>query len=192
MSKLVAAVALVAVSATVAAAEPNVATTDEKDPGVAIGMSLGGTLGSVGLIALGAALPDKAGGPAVAVVGALSLLVTPSLGEFYSGQYLTAGMGMRAGGVLAFGVGAAEALSNLCFDFSDDGHDSCSDRGTDVFAIAMLGLGATSFIAGTIYDIATAGDAAERYNNKHNLAFAPTVIQSKSGATTGFALSGTF
>jgi len=158
--KLVAAVAALATTASLASAQPYDATeTERKDPGVAIGLSVGGTAASLGLIAFGANLSDRAGG-GLAVLGAM------------------------------------EALSHLCFGSFDNGTStdpSCSrDASPDYFPATMLGLGAALAVGGTIYDIATAGSAAEHWNNTHHLALAPAVIPSTTGPTAGLSLGGVF
>lgn len=193
--KLAAAVAVLTATS-IASAEPYDATEPHKDAGVAIGLSVGGTAASIGLIAAGANMSDRAGGPGLVTAGVLSLIVTPALGEIYSGKYFTPGMGMRlAGGGLAV-IGAMEALSHLCFGNFDNGtstDSSCSSNATpDYFPVTMLGIGAALAVSGTIYDIATAGTAAEHWNNAHHLALAPTMIPSTTGPTAGVALGGVF
>src|ERR1051325_9122121 len=91
--------AILVLLARVAAAQP--VQVDEKSPDTALALSLGGTAASVGMVVIGAQQHN----PELATAGVLSSLVTPSLGHWYSGHYLTAGLGIRVASATAFTVG---------------------------------------------------------------------------------------
>jgi len=181
MSKLV---ALVVAAAALCA--PTLAHADDgdegpKDPSTALALSLGGTVASGALVAIGAGMNNSS----VAGFGVLSSLVTPSLGEWYAGKPVTLGMGLRAASAIAFVAGASEAFK--CFDESDT---SCHNNNTEA-GLLLLG-GIAGYATGTIYDIATAKDAAREYN-VHHLQLAPTYMRTPSGnATMGVGIAGTF
>lgn len=122
------------------------------------------------------------------------LAVTPSLGEFYAGQYLTIGMGIRAAGA-GFAVYTLERFTRLakCPTAPSSDPPEC-----EIFteeAYPLLGIAAIAFIGGVWYDVLDAADAADRYNTKHGFSATatPTVLRGTSGAIApGLALSGTF
>lgn len=119
------------------------------------------------------------------------LAVTPSLGEFYAGQYLTYGMGIR---VLATGL-AVYALETQTRAVRCDVPGASTEPNCEVFtenAYPLLGIAAIAFIGGVWYDVLDAGDAADRYNAKHGFAVAPTAMQGPQGLAPGLMLGGTF
>lgn len=176
---LIALLATRALTARLAAAEPD--PPDDKSPAAAFGLSAGGTMLSLATTAAG--IQTRNG--ALTVVGALSSLVTPSLGEFYAGKKgVTAGMGLRliGGGVAVLGL--AEALT--CW-----GSGSC-ERDRDL-AGALLIAGGVSYASGIVLDIALAGSAADAHNRQHALHIAPVVSRTAaSGQTVGLGVTGSF
>src|SRR5580765_5994013 len=80
---------LLVLPARVAAADP--VYVDHRDAGTALAWSVAGTAASVGMTAYGI----SANQPAIATIGAISSLVTPSFGHWYAGHYFTAGLGIR-------------------------------------------------------------------------------------------------
>jgi hypothetical protein len=127
-------------------------------------------------------------GTELAMFGSLSIFVTPSLGEWYAGQPLTVGMGLRVGGAV---VGIIGILSTLSVDLSC--LDSCSNASSsDDTGAALFVIGGAAFVAGVIYDIADAPRAADRYNRAHSLQVAPTFVPTPTGAVPALGLSGTF
>lgn len=156
-------------------------------PSTATGYALLGTLSGPALTALAIAAGDS-GNEDLAIglgwLAAAGYLAGPSAGRWYAGE-------TGAGTILARGGGAALMIggiaASICFD-------SCSDEGSGP-AMAMLA-GAGLFVGATIYDIATASDAARTYNRAHrnnkSLALLPLVKQSEGHTTTGLALSGSF
>ena len=160
--------------------EPVATAADAKSPTTAILLSLGGTAGSVALMVAGAN-SSGANADSLITAGLLSTLVTPSLGHWYAGHYLTAGMPMRAGGGVLVIAGLAKALGS---ENSDGGGNG--DAGATMF-LAGAGL----YLGGVLYDIATAPSAAEHWNDKH-LQIAPTMVSSGTHTTVGLGLGGSF
>src|SRR5689334_15034508 len=103
MMKLASVLATLALATSVAHADDAPA---QKDPVVATALSLGGTLASAGLI-------FGSHSTGAVELGLYSSLVTPSLGEWYAGKYLTVGMGIRAASV---GVMVAGIARGICID----------------------------------------------------------------------------
>ena len=153
-----------------------------KSEDTALALSLGGTAASVGLVIAG----GSSNNGAMISAGLLSSLVTPSLGEWYAGRYVTAGMGIRAVSGVATVVGFAEALK--CVDADGECH-------TDSSAGVLLVGGLLGYAGGALYDIATAPREARRYNERHGLTLtvAPTPLRTPSGRSTlGVGIGGTF
>lgn len=164
--------------------QPAVATQSAQAPkneDTAFALSLGGTAASAALIIGGA----SSNSPGLALAGVASSLVTPSLGQWYAGKPLTAGMGIRAASAVATIVGFGQALS--CLDEQD-----CQ---TPDSAGYLLFGGLAGYAVGTIYDIATAKDAAREYNAQHgwHVTVAPTALRTASGQSTmGVGIGGSF
>ncbi len=177
-----AALSAAAALAAAAPAHAQPATTPESDgksANTALALSLGGTAASVGLYLAGVQRED----PKLLVAGGLSSLFTPALGHWYAGSYATPGMGMRVGGGLLIAVG---------FSMSFKGFPSEQERGAEATVGEVIGIaGIGLFAGGVIYDIATAGRAAKRWNAKH-MQLAPSVVSSGAHTTMGIGLSGAF
>ncbi len=158
-----------------------------KSPATATLLALGGAVAPVVMIAVG----GETGNDALISGGFLASTLTPSLGHWYAGEFLTTGMALRGVGGLLFITGVAQALSGACWG-GDDG-SSCGGDEDDGEALILLGAGA--YVGGMIYDVATAGAAARRYNRKHGaqMAVAPTMIPAAGGAMAmGMGVSGSF
>jgi hypothetical protein len=118
------------------------------------------------------------------------LFVTPSLGQIYAEQYLTWGMGIR---LLASGLAVYTLETQTKLATCDLAPSSQAPK-CEVFtegAYPLLGIAAIGFIGGVWYDVLDAGDAVERYNNKHNFKVTPAV-PTPNGLAPGMTLSGTF
>ena len=116
------------------------------------------------------------------------LFVTPSLGEFYSEQYLTIGMGVRA---IAAGL-AVYTLETQTTLATCDTALSSNEPKCEIFkeaAYPMLGVAAIMFIGGVWYDALDAGDAADRYNRKHGYTITPTLQHTAQGYVPGLSLA---
>jgi len=144
-----------------------------KSPTTALALSAGVTAAGLGLFALG----DHQHVDALSATGALVFAIGPTTGHIYAGQPLSAGLGVRA-------LGMAASLGGI-LTLAGCGFDEC--HGGD--ATAGVGLfygGAIAFVAGGLYEIATAPSGAKDYNRRHGLAV--TVVPTGRG----LGLAGTF
>jgi hypothetical protein len=178
------AVVLVLLTARLASAE---SSDEAKSPGVGLALSAGGTAVSIGLIAGGLATAEhyRDQGYTIAAVGLASTLVTPSLGEWYAGKYLTAGLGLRFAGVAATAIGVANL--RICFD-------QCSGQdGNNAVAGTAIVLGLAAYASGMLLDIAWAPSTVRESNARHLLVITPSIVTSPSGAAVyGLGLGGSF
>jgi hypothetical protein len=182
MEKLVMSVLAIAVTTSIARADDGAPTP--KSETTATELSLGGTAASAVLVIAGA----RTNSSGLLLTGLASSLVTPSLGQWYSGQPLTLGMGIRAASAVATIAGLSEALS-CSNEFSDTPHD-CGAGAAFLVAGGLLG-----YAAGTVYDIETAGRAAREYNDALGLSVRvmPAVMRTPSGTSTmGVGIGGSF
>lgn len=119
------------------------------------------------------------------------LAITPSLGQFYSGQYLTIGMGVRAAAA-GFAIYTLETQTSLakCDLALPSDPPEC-----EIFvekAYPLLGIAAIAFIGGVWYDVLDAKDAAERHNQRHGITVTPTAMSGPRGLAPGLAVGGYF
>ena len=196
MLKLVTAVVVLSLHMAAAAADPpgetplttpSPAPSSPRDPGTAVMLSVVGTLASTVVTAAGLkmAIDDTSGNGAGAALffgGLASSLVTPSLGEFYAGRYVTVGMGIRA-------ASAVVVIGSLVASASESCSASCNNTMTILGITGLIG-----FATGVAWDIGTAGSAANAYNQRHTftLAVTPTVLSPPSGPVMGVGLGGSF
>jgi hypothetical protein len=113
----------------------------------------------------------NSGSPGLAVSGLTAVMLTPSLGHWYAGRYVTFGMGLRLAGAGFIVLLAATA-----------GDDFPPQK---EFAPGLVLMG-----AGTLLDIAMAGSAARDYNTRFRLA--PTVLNDGRGPLPGLAAAASF
>lgn len=162
-------------------AQPALTTqqTDRKDPSIAVLMSLG--LPVVGAITLAAADSEEA-----AWLGFGAMYLGPSAGRWYAGEFGGGTLGLRTLGGLSMAIGLAMAISSEC-DFEYD----CSDaeRRGNIGGVLVLG-GAGLWIGTTIADIAYAKRAADKWNQRHNVAVSPGLVG--TNRSPGVFLSGSF
>lgn len=173
------------ITAQLAAAEDD-APPALKDRSTAFALSVGGTALSAGLSVAGIAT----GNEKLFVGGVLSSLVTPSAGEIYAGRYLTWGQAIRAvsAGVEIAGMVEAYRCFSAAFGFA---RPSCHDN--PALASALLISGMVGYSAGIIYDIATAGSAVDRYNERHHLQITPVAGRTAdAGSMVGVVIRGAF
>ncbi len=118
-------------------------------------------------------------------------VITPSLGNFYAGKYLTIGMGLRvAAGLMAtYGVVKfdQEVRCNNTVEF-----ETCRSLGQNAYV--MIGLAGIVFVGGAAWDIQSLPDHVEEYNkNNSGFAIAPTLLPTSAGDPAfGLAAMGTF
>jgi hypothetical protein len=147
---------------------------DSKSPEAAFALSATGALISVGLLGYAAHIAPGAEADRLALGAGASLIVTPSLGQVYAGNYLTVGLGARVGGAALMVLGYHAAS---CGETGD-----CSPQ----LGAASLIAGAGVFIAGVLWDVATAPRAARRWNERH-LTLTPTITGDRAGLAIGGA-----
>jgi hypothetical protein len=156
---------------------------------------LSGTAAAVsGAVTMTGFMLQKDGDPYNAPVlytGIGLLAITPSLGEFYAGQYLTIGMGVRvaAAGLALYTLEHYTRLAKCPLAPPSDPPEC--DILTEG-AYPLLGIAAITFIGGVWYDVLDAKDAAERYNKKHGFTVAPVPMTGPQGTTPGVMLGGSF
>ena len=117
--------------------------------------------------------------------GLVAATLTPSLGEWYSGQYLTIGMAVRIAGL---GL-ATYAIQNEQDPVNCQvvGQTGCTTMAGAGFA--LLGLAGIAFIGGMAYDVGDAEDSADRYNERHGFTVVPVMMQ---GNAPGVLFAGRF
>ena len=162
--------------------------TGPRDRDTALLWSAGGTAASAVVFAAGVK-QDNLG---LIALGSLSLLVTPSFGEWYAGQYLTVGMGIRvAGAAVAFG-GLIRGMD--CGGWSGKDCSAAQMSASDRDFKVLVGIGLAAYAGGALYDIVTAPRAADAYNARHRPQFqlTPTVLNPPSGPAYGVGIGGSF
>ena len=179
------AVVLVFLTARLASADSDAA----KSPDVGLGLSAGGTAASIGFIATGLAMASAQQprdlGYTIATVGLVSTLVTPSLGEWYAGKYLTGGLGLRLVGTAVTAIGVSRFA--ICFDGCGGQSIDNSGAGTAIV------LGLVTYAAGIVWDIASAPSIVRESNARLHPVITPSILTSPSGgAAYGLGLGGSF
>jgi hypothetical protein len=122
--------------------------------------------------------------------GLAGAAITPSLGHFYAGEYVTIGMAARVvgAGLATYGL-VHYSRTTTC----DDAHGAGTMcKSLDSGAYPLLGLAAIAFVGGMAYDVGDAGPAVQRWNERHGFTIAPALIPSASGPTSGLSIAGTF
>lgn len=176
-----------------AAQAPQGAEGAQLSESTALSLSLGGTLGSWGLL-IGAPFVSYFGhedaGTVMSTAGGLGVLFAPSFGRWYAGEIFTRGLGLRLGGAALTIVGVGMTLAEAPIGFGhDDTPEDDSKTGGLGPVVLMAGLG--MFAWGTVEDIAKAPGAARRTNRERagaGFALAPLVTRHSAG----FALGGQF
>lgn len=187
--KLAVMLCVVLVSARVASAqaatpaEPALVASDgDRSPGTAVMMSLGGSAVSWALLIASTQMHDSSSARAMAITGGLGTLVAPSFGHWYAHSYMTWGQGIRLGSLAVASIGFATVASTLWTEGND---------GQELAGIVLLGAGGLAYVSASIYDIATAGAAVERYNTRrHKLSLVPVV--NPVAGSYGVAFGGQF
>jgi hypothetical protein len=162
-------------------------STEPNSPDFALALSAGGTLVSLGLLVGGwHDLEHTTVGPKLwattSAIGLESTLITPSLGQWYAGKFMTTGLALRLAGIAAGGLAAL----NICS--SENCH---SDRS----AVLLLGgLGVLTYAVGVGWDIATVRTTTKEGNaRRHAPVITPSVLTTPSGhAAYGLGLGGRF
>jgi hypothetical protein len=165
-----------------AAADPvQLVPRAHRSPVAAVALSTAATLATAGLFY--AATNPTANATAI-YFSTAGVVLAPSAGEWYAGDYLNIGLGVRV-------VGAAMFLAGIRGNNCDpEPGITYSCWGNPVLVIAGMGVVAS----GAIYDIVTAGRAANRFNERHAADFqvVPAVMNAPSGPTVGLGIGGRF
>lgn len=117
-------------------------------------------------------------------------IVTPSLGDFYAGKYVTIGMGLRvaAGAIALYGVlnYDQEVRCNNTVEYQ-----LCTNLGQNAYL--LVGLAGIMFVGGAAWDIQNLPDVVEDYNRRGSIALTPTLLPTSTGdPAIGFAAVGSF
>jgi hypothetical protein len=99
-------------------------------------------------------------------------MVTPMLGQIYTGHYLTWGLAIRvaAAGLVTFSV-LEQSEDTRC-----DSEEFATCRSLETDAYPILGLAAIAYIGGAAWDITTLPDSVDDYNKRATgvMAISPT------------------
>ena len=167
---------------------------ESKSESTALWYSIGGTLAAPLLFSAIGSTSNKDVFVTGVIVGTGLMMVGPSFGHFYAaGRFkVTTGMGIRViGSAVGMGAGLAVATGENCSKHTDGQEDPCGHGG---FVLAMTVVGG-SLIVGTIWDLATAGQAARNANERAarvSWHATPLVMPSAAGTVTGLAVGGSF
>ncbi|CAN5920256.1 hypothetical protein BH11MYX3_BH11MYX3_08370 [soil metagenome] len=182
--------ALTLVLAATLAAVPGVAHAKPRKLNTAYALSGVGTGASLALIAGAFLLPSHSGDINLPMLysGLATSVVTPSLGNWYAGNWLTVGMGIRvvAGGLATYvaitqrdEVQCGGAMPDFCRRLSNTG-------------VTLLGIAGIVYVGGAAYDFKTLQGDVDTYNAKHPFQWAPTVAPSPSGTGAVLGIGGVF
>ncbi len=174
------------------APEPE-AEPDSRSPRAALELSIAGAV--VGSAAAFGGWAEGFDQHAGASIGLLAIAwAAPSAGQWYAGRIFTPGLALRTVGVAAIGylgfeMGCSIGVAGHQFD---EGEPCPVPRlGGAGREEAVLAIGAGSYLAGAIWDVATARDRARAFNRAH-AAVSPVVLHGSAGLAPGFAVSGAF
>jgi hypothetical protein len=172
-------VAMLLVSATAGAEPPG---KPHKALRAALGWSLGVTAFGV---ATGIAATHADRGAQFALLGfsGTSLLVGPSIGRFYAGHYVSAGLVTRVIGLGVFSMG--QALQ--CLPQNERSISTCGAR-LQFDGTAYVGAGI--MVLGAMWDLASIPEDVADYNSHATLI--PTALRTPTGIAPGLALVGQF
>jgi hypothetical protein len=125
------------------------------------------------------------------ISGLASSIVTPSLGDWYAGDWFTVGMAVRIGavGLSTFAV-TRETHEVVCEDSSSLDMRMCTTlNGT---AVALIGIAAIAYIGAAAYDVSQAPEAVHRYNRKYGTFVSAAPMAGPTGSAPGVLVSGYF
>jgi hypothetical protein len=134
--------------------------------------------------------PDQPFNRPLMYTGLVTAAITPSLGQFYAGEYVTIGMAARV-------VGAGIATYALTHYSKVSTCDNATMAGSmcktlDSGAFPLLGLAAIAFVGGMAYDVGDAGPAVQRWNERHGFQVAPAIVPGPNGPAAGLSIAGRF
>ena len=150
-----------------------------------------GTAASVSLIVGAFALPPRSGDIYFPMLwtGLATSVVTPSLGNWYAGRWLTVGMGIRVatGGFIAY-VASTQRQDIQC---TDSATPKTCHQITNT-GMTLLGIAGIVFVGGAAYDFKTLPDDIRAYNRKHAFQWAPVLTAPPIGSGAVLGIGGTF
>jgi hypothetical protein len=189
VSPVPAAVLAVAAFALPSLAHAGAAPADEpRSPLVATALAAA----PIGLsVALGIAAAET-DSDALGFAATTGLLVGPSLGHFYAGEWgrglFTAGARTAGIGLILLGAFAGWGECERGASYDDPCHAEGAEEAED--GRVVMGIGAGVFVAATVYDVVDAPFAARRFNERFTVA--PTLVSGAAGDAPGLAISGRF
>lgn len=161
---------------------------DDKSLGVAMGLSLGGTLGGLALTGAAFAMDRSSkAAPWLASFGLTAALVMPSAGHWYAHDSMRDG---TIGGYIRLGGGCVFVLAGVMWLTEEKGGGEPQEPSVAIEEKVML-IGAGIVAAGAIVDIALVPRAVRRANRTPSALRAYPIALGPSGSF-GLGLSGTF
>lgn len=136
---------------------------------------------------------DEVANPPLLIAGLASSVVTPSLGQYYAGEYWSWGMAVRAlsGGAIALGAfGLTE--NPTCVDIQHPDNQEHHCRGLTEIGVAVIAVGVIGYVGGVAYDLYDTPDAVDRYNAKHGIYVSPTLTMDPATGSTTVGIAGRF
>jgi hypothetical protein len=178
-----AAILALALLAPAAHAEHKKLTTAQAASGVGTGVSAA--------LFLSAFLVSKTSGDVnmpLVYIGLGTSVITPSLGHWYAGNYLTPGMGIRAAAAAFATFGVLNYSQTVRCNTAE--YKECT--GLKREAGIILGVSAIAFVGGAALDFKTLSESVDRYNAQ--LSITPTILPTATGApgAPGLLLYGSF
>jgi hypothetical protein len=158
----------------------------------ALELSLGGTVASYGAIGLAIATAPNTATGYLGTAGIIGAFVAPTFGHWYGGAIVTRGLGLRAGGVLVFLIGALADSEGCSLVYGDPESEpaDCGDNFRTKKGTAMMFAGMAMFVGGTVDDIVTAPGRVHRHNERLRAQLSLVPIAHRDFG--GLALTGTF
>jgi hypothetical protein len=156
------------------------AESHPKSAATTVGVAAGGAL--LGLVSVIGFANSK--GP-LPYVGVAALVALPSAGRWYAGETGVEHIAVRTAGAVAM-VGGAKYVCGSRYEPCS--HSDAADRWGFYTAIAGAGVIALD----TLWDVATSGRAAERYNSAHSISATPMVNVGNGSSTVGMTVTGQF
>jgi len=179
--RFIAVAVLVALTVSRLAAADPTQTPDDKDPGIAYALSIGGALAPIAIAAISADVSlsgNTTGGVTGLVVAGAGMIFLPSAGHWYAGRTWTWGLAMRL-------VGATVLTASIVNGIEcEDCGEHTAGKILDVTSLALV-------VGGVVYDVATVGGVVRRWNDKHRVRSTPTVMPVGNGGW-GFGVVGRF
>jgi len=161
-----------------------------KHGGTATALALGGALSTVAVVFAADAIDGGLGDHSDAIfalTGMGTLLIGPSAGHIYAGEYKHA---LRTSALRGVALGATLGGLAMIFDLDNDHHQH--PDGNDALGATLFYGGAAALVGLTVYDVWDAHKAATRTNARHAFRVTPTALATAHGPVAGLALGGSF